>query len=113
MAVRKNPRSRSVTLAMGAVIVGALALAVGFGVSRSRTGTGGIAGVGLVDSGRAGGDDARGAESLADLRDGRLAEAFSRYASPGDGGPGAGALRTLGDALLARDRLVLGWAALE
>lgn len=104
-------QSRRATLALGGVV--ALALVVGLGVRMLTGGPGRIGGVERPDGGPTGGGVEKSGRPVAALREGRFDEAFPWYVGPGAGEPGAEDLSALGVSLVAKDRLVLGWAALE
>jgi hypothetical protein len=113
MAVSTKARLRIVTMALGGMIVLAVALALGFELRRWRTGTGWSGGVARSEGGASVGGDASRTRPQAALREGRLDEAFAWYVGHADSGPGAEDLYVLGSALLAQHRVVLGWAAME
>lgn len=104
--------SRRTALALGGIVALALALAIGIAVKARRGGAGGIRGIARGDGGGPGGHEERG-RRLSAMREGRFEEAFASYVGPGRGEPGAEDLFALGSALLAQDRLVPGWMALE
>jgi hypothetical protein len=108
MAVETHSRSRLVMLALGGAALLILTIVVGIRGNRGHS-----AG---TDRDRAKAPDNRDARrngAQAALKEGRFEAAFAAFAGPGDGELGADDLYALGTALLARDRLVLGWTALE
>src|SRR5689334_13855747 len=111
MAVETRMRSRIVMLALGGAALLILTMMVGM-----RGGWGRSAGK-VREQGQGAGatedHDARRTGVQAALGEGRFEDAFATFAVPGGSELGAEDLHALGTALLARDRLVLGWTALE
>jgi hypothetical protein len=98
---------------LGGAALLALAVAVGLRGGWGRSGGEQGGELGRADAGRPDDPGTRRARALASLREGRFDEAFASYSGPGGGEFGADDLCALGTALLQRDRLVLGWTALE